>query len=67
MLIIKGYVVLVFAIGFILATSSRSFKGLSLWKQIIVLSISPLLLAREIFYDFKKEVRKWILEKNPHR
>lgn len=56
MLVIQGYVYLVLAIGFISVTSSKTFKKLSLWKQILVLSISPLLLARNIFKDFKKEL-----------
>lgn len=58
MLVIQGYVILTIAIGFVLTTTSPVFKGLSLWKQLIVLTISPLLLAKEIFNDFKKEVRK---------
>jgi len=55
MLILQGYVILVIAIGFILATSSKTFKNLSLWKRFLVLSISPLLLAREIFLSTPKE------------
>ncbi len=58
MLVVQGYMVLMFAIGFVLATSSHTFKRLSLWKQLIVLTASPLLLAREIFNNLKKEVRK---------
>lgn len=58
MLVVQGYMVLMVAIGFVLTTSSHTFKRLSLWKQLIVLTISPLLLTREIFNDFKKEVRK---------
>jgi len=56
MLVAQGYVILMIAIGFVIATSSHRFKDLSLWKRIAVLSISPLLLAREILKDFKKEL-----------
>jgi len=54
MLVVQGYMILTIVIGFILSTSSQAFKQLSLWKQIIVLSISPLLLTREILKDFKR-------------
>ena len=57
MLIVQGYIILSIGIGFILTIKSNSFKRLSLWKQFIVLSISPLMLAREILKDFKKELK----------
>jgi hypothetical protein len=55
MLVVQGYLFLTVAIGFILTTKSDAFRKLSFWKQFIVLSISPLMLLRKIFRDFKKE------------
>jgi len=57
MLVLQGYMVVMIAIGWKLATQSSSFERMSLWKQLIVLSISPLLLVRDIFKDFQKERR----------
>ena len=54
MLVIQGYVVLMIGIGLKLAISSYIFRNLSLWKKLIVFSVSPLLLAIEIYKDFKK-------------
>jgi hypothetical protein len=43
------YLVIALLLGF-LATGSKRFKGYSFWKQLLVLSISPLLALRELIY-----------------
>ena len=40
--------------GLMLAVSSKRFAKMSLWKQLLVLSISPLLMLREFIFTMKR-------------
>lgn len=48
-IIIETYLALAFAFGFSIALFSKRFKRMSFWTQILLLSISPLLVIRAVF------------------
>lgn len=50
---IEIYMGIALFLGFTIALYNERFKKMSFWKQLFALSISPLLLAREIYKSIK--------------
>jgi hypothetical protein len=53
-ILIAIYVIISLVLGLSMSIRSKTFKTMSFWKQILALSISPILLVREIFISKEK-------------